>query len=148
MRTSPLSEEEMDSILKAIWIDDVVSVGRQMEGFNIWVPDLWLDWDENCKLPRLCYAHGAWKCLAWAVQRWADEDGDGEESKDADAFRRELVEMIGVMLTRAEVGDIDADMVGEILFLWVGWLGDEDWRRSISLASKNPAIIRADATQP
>lgn len=144
MRAAPLSEEEMDSILKAIWIDDVVSVERQLDGFNIWVPDLWLDWDEDCKLPRLCYAHGAWKCFEWAVQRWVEEDGDGEESEDAIAFGQELSEMLGVMLTRAEIGDINADTVGEIVFIRGGRLDDEDWNRTIRPISKNPAIIRAE----
>lgn len=142
----PLSADEMDKFLRAIWEDDILAIQRMLEGVSIWMPNFEIDLDEECKLPTLCYAHGAWKCFEWAVSRWADEFGDRMEmGPDAAAFNNEMAEMLGTMIWRAGGGDLDADMVGNIVFLRISDMSDEAWRSTLSKDPENPALLRAAA---
>ncbi len=142
----PLSAAEMDRFLRAVWEDDLPAMEHMLEGIDIWIPNFELDLGEDCKLPRLCYAHGAWKCFEWAARHWTDRLSDGmETSQDEIVFNNEMAEMLGTMIWRAGGGDLDADMVGDIVFLRIRDMSDEAWGSNLLRDPENPALLRAEA---
>jgi hypothetical protein len=142
----PLSAAEMDKFLRAVWEDDLPTIEHMLEGVDICIPNFDLDWEEECKLPRLCYAHGAWKCFEWATRHWADRLNDYmETSQDEIVFNNEMREMLGVMIVRAGFGDLDADMVGGIVFLRGRHMDDQSWEKVVLGSQGNPCLLRADA---